>query len=105
MHEKYGCREVVKLLSDYIDGECTSEMDALIEGHLADCPNCIAFVNTLRKSVSMTRALAYEDIPKELNARLHRVLGRRIPMEDLPPEVREHPFDEPGLTREEEERL
>lgn len=105
MHDKYGCREVVKLLSDYIDGECTSEMDALIEAHLVDCPNCIAFVNTLRKSVSMTRALAYEDIPNDLSARLHRVLGRRIPMDELPREARERPFEESGRAREEEERL
>lgn len=106
MHvEKYGCREVVDLLSDYIDGECTSQVEGLIDAHLADCPHCIAFVNTFRKSVKMTKALDYGDIPKDLRIRLHRVLERKIPLEESPPEMSDHPFKQSGRTLEEEDRI
>ena len=104
-HDMHGCREVVKLLSDYIDGECTPETNTSIKAHLADCPNCIAFVNTLQKSIVMTKALAYEDIPKDLRTRLHRVLERKIPMDGFPPETRPRPFSGFRQTSEEEERL
>ena len=106
MHiEKYDCQEVVDLLSDYVDGECASDVETLIKAHLADCPHCVAFVNTFQKSVVMTKALAYEDIPKDLRVRLHRVLERKIPLEESPPEMRSHPFDESGRTTEEEDRI
>ena len=103
--EKYSCKEVVKLLSDYIDGECSPDVDASIKAHLADCPNCIAFVNTFRKSLVMSKALQYSDIPKDLRKRLHRVLEREVPMEDSSPGMHHHPFDRSGRTAEDEERI
>ncbi len=106
MHEaKYGCKEVVDLLSDYVEGSCSPDAETLIKGHLADCPDCVAFVNTFRKSVVMTKALAYRDIPKDLAERLHRVLERRIPMPDSPPESSSHPFDRPRRRMEDEDTL
>lgn len=102
--EKYGCQEVVDLLSDYIDGDCPPDVSASIETHLADCPDCIAFVNTLRKSVVMAKALSYSDIPKEVRMRLERVLERSVPMEESPPDVHQHPFDRSDRTAEDEKR-
>ena len=102
--EKYGCKEVVDLLSDYVDGECPPDVIASIDAHLSDCANCIAFVNTLRKSLVMSKALGYSDIPKEVRIRLHRVLERSVPMEDSPPDVHGHPIDRSGRTAEDEKR-
>ena len=101
--EKYGCQEVVDLLSDYIDGDCAPHVKGLIDTHLADCPNCLAFVNTLRKSLVMSKALSYSDIPKEVRVRLHRVLERSVPMEDSPPDI-QRPFDQSDRTAEDEKR-
>ena len=106
MHDgKYSCKDVVDLLSDYIDGECPTEDRALIEGHLADCPECITFVNTFRKSISMAKNLTYPDIPDDLRTRLHRVLdekvkGRRVTRPAPPP-----PFVEPEKEIEGEDRI
>jgi anti-sigma factor RsiW len=102
--EKYSCQEVVDLLSDYIDGECPPDVRGLIDTHLADCPDCIAFVNTLRKSLVMAKALSYSEIPKEVRVRLHRVLERSVPMEDSSSDVQQHPFDQSGRTAEDEKR-
>jgi anti-sigma factor RsiW len=101
----YSCEDVVKLLSDYIDGECSPEDKALIEAHLADCPDCVAFVNTFRKSISLAKNLMYVDIPEDLRVRLHRALDekarpRRRTRRTPPP-----PFAEPGKKLEDEERI
>jgi len=102
--ESYGCQEVVQLLSDYIDDECAPGVRSLVDAHLADCPNCMAFVNTLRKSVAMTKALDYSDIPEDVRTRLHRVLERQIPVEGAPPEIQPPPFDRRRTKIEDEDR-
>jgi predicted anti-sigma-YlaC factor YlaD len=71
-HGTYSCKDLTKMLSGYIDEECSPEDKALIEAHLADCPNCIAFVNTFRKSISLAKDLVYEDIPEDLARKLPR---------------------------------
>ena len=101
----YECKDVVKMLSEYIDGECSSEERALIDAHLADCPNCITFVNTFRKSISMAKDLLYVDIPEDLRERLHKVLDdkaapRRETRPATPP-----PFIEPEERTEDEDRI
>jgi predicted anti-sigma-YlaC factor YlaD len=101
----YSCKEVVKLLSDYIDGECSSEDKALIEGHLEDCPNCIAFVNTFRKSISMAKNLTYPDIPNDLRERLHRVLDEKTKPKRVTRSTPPPPFAEPGQEMEGEDRI
>ena len=40
------CKECIELLHDYLDGELSPEIEASLEEHFADCPPCIAFVNT-----------------------------------------------------------
>ena len=106
MHdEKHGCKQIVKLLSDYIDGECISSDRILIESHLADCPDCIAFVNTFRKSISMAKSLKYVDIPEDLRVRLHRVLEHKIRLEGTPPDLSAPPFTEHDTRMEDEDRL
>jgi anti-sigma factor RsiW len=102
--EKYGCQEVVDLLSDYVDGECAPGVAPLIDEHLSDCPNCVAFVNTLRKSMVMSKALGYSDIPKEVRIRLRRVLERGVPIGETPPDVHRHPLDRSDRTAEDEKR-
>lgn len=102
--EMYSCKEVVKLLSDYIEGECSPEVETLIDAHLADCPDCIAFVNTFRKSMAMTKALNYSDIPDDVRVRLRRVLGRQLPMEGASPELPHPPSDRSERKMDDKER-
>jgi anti-sigma factor (TIGR02949 family) len=34
------CRDVVRRLHEYLDGECGEDLEATIRAHLADCPPC-----------------------------------------------------------------
>ncbi len=68
------CKEVVDLLSDYLANELTEEDVAGIRAHLSGCPNCTAFLNSLKTTVALTHNLEPEDIPPEVVDRLQSFL-------------------------------
>lgn len=71
------CREITNLLLDYMAGELNPETVAAFEDHLHLCPDCVAFLNTYKKTVQVTRSLRYESIPAELERRVRRFLRER----------------------------
>lgn len=34
------CRDALRRLNEYLDGECGDDLEATIRAHLADCPPC-----------------------------------------------------------------
>ncbi len=64
------CRDMVELLGDYLDGELNPATAEALKAHLADCPECTAFLNTYRGTVRVTRQLKEEDLPLPLRERL-----------------------------------
>lgn len=44
------CRELLKHLSDYIDGDLDPSSCRHIDAHMKGCRPCIAFIKTLRKT-------------------------------------------------------
>ena len=71
------CREITDLLLDYMTGELDSETVSAFEDHLRLCPDCVAFLNTYKKTVQVTRSLRYDSIPTELEGRVRRFLRER----------------------------
>jgi anti-sigma factor RsiW len=49
------CREIFALLSEYLDRELPEEICREIDAHIAGCPPCVAFVESLRKTVELCR--------------------------------------------------
>jgi anti-sigma factor RsiW len=49
------CKEIFALLSDYLDHDLPEDVCREIDAHIADCPPCVAFVNSLRKTVELCR--------------------------------------------------
>lgn len=70
------CRDLLRLLSDYVDGELDEALCAAIEQHMAACGNCRVVVDTLRKTVMLYHALSQEPtpLPQDMQERLVRVL-------------------------------
>lgn len=64
------CRDIVELLAGYLEGELDPATAEALAGHLADCRECTAFVNTYRSTVRTARQLREEEIPPQLRARL-----------------------------------
>ncbi len=71
------CKDLVDLLSDYVDGQLDPAAARRLERHLRGCADCTAFLNTFRKMQRMTRAAAQAAMPEELRARLRRFQRER----------------------------
>ncbi len=68
------CREMLGSLSEYLDGELESQLCTEIERHMAECGNCRAVVDTLRKTVTLYREHGHEELPPDARERLYAVL-------------------------------
>lgn len=64
--ESEKCEEVFALLSDYLNLELPPEACRAIEQHLAGCPPCIEFLESLRKTVDLCRRYTPAELPAPL---------------------------------------
>ena len=62
------CRELVELVTDYLEGALDPGAQQRFEAHLRICDGCVAYVEQMRTT--------------------GRILGR-IPEESLPPDIRD----------------
>lgn len=75
------CREFVAFLDDYISNGQPSETRLIFERHLAECPQCVRFLNNYRDTVRLVRdsekmEQAVLDAPPEIIA---AILAARNP--------------------------
>lgn len=71
------CRAIVDVLCDYLEGQLPPEDERDFDSHMADCPPCLAFLKTYRKTTEICRSLSPEEIPRELKERLKQFLKTR----------------------------
>lgn len=58
------CEHIFALLSEYLDQELPPASCEELEQHLRQCPPCIQFVRSLRRSVDLCRQLGQNpDVP------------------------------------------
>ena len=64
------CREVVELVSDYLDG-ALAEIDRVrFEAHLTGCDGCSAYLDQMRQTVRLAGTLAPEALDPVFRDRL-----------------------------------
>jgi anti-sigma factor RsiW len=73
-HHPENCKEVLALLSDYVDLELPSEACGEVKKHLADCPACAEFVESLRHTIALCHAYASSTLPAPLSEGARREL-------------------------------
>ena len=79
------CARIFATLSEYLDRELPDAGCGDLEEHLRDCPECIQFVDSLKRSVEVCRQYGAsrpsEPVPPEklaeLRAAYDRMLARR----------------------------
>ncbi len=59
------CREVVELLTDYLEGALSPRDHERLEGHLAACPPCTAYLAQIRSTISLAGHVAPDDLSAE----------------------------------------
>lgn len=69
------CAQLESQLSDYLDGEARAEICRAIEAHLAECNDCRLVIDTLKKTIALYRAAPCDEVPRDMHARLVRVLN------------------------------
>jgi len=69
------CKEVIlDYLADYLEKALSPEVMADFERHLAECPACLAYLNTYKKTRDLTRHAIPGAMPDEMKAYLRRLL-------------------------------
>jgi anti-sigma factor RsiW len=64
------CRQVVELMTEYLEGTLTPRDRARFEEHIAGCDGCRAYLAQLRTTQRVVGKLADEPIPEPLEAEL-----------------------------------
>lgn len=64
------CREVVELVTGYLERALPADETALFEQHLNFCEGCAWYVEQMRGTVRAAGRLAEDDIPAEARHRL-----------------------------------
>jgi anti-sigma factor RsiW len=77
------CREFVAFLSEYVEGGLDPDEAARFEAHLAECPDCVAYLESFRETIHLGRecfaegAEPPEGAPEELVAAILAARGSR----------------------------
>ncbi|MBI2114188.1 MAG: zf-HC2 domain-containing protein [candidate division NC10 bacterium] len=72
------CREMVDLLSDYVDGDLEPMVARQLAAHLRGCTDCTAFLRTFKGTQALVREAACEEMPEELKVRLRDFLRSNL---------------------------
>jgi anti-sigma factor RsiW len=68
--KKLTCRELVELVTDYLDGSLSRRDRARFEAHIAACGNCTQYVEQFRETIRLTGTLRESDVSAEAEAAL-----------------------------------
>ncbi len=72
------CKDFKELLSAYADGELSLTQRDFIKEHLADCPNCVATLNSYKETNMMIASLRkIQAIPDIKEATMSKIKGRQ----------------------------
>ncbi len=64
------CRELVELVTDYLEARLTAPARARFEAHLGECDGCGAYVAQIRQAIDVAGRAGPEDVPAAAQERL-----------------------------------
>lgn len=67
------CREMVELVTEYIEGTMPPRERAIFEAHLSVCPGCTAYLEQMRQTIAVLGRLTEETIPPHARDELLKV--------------------------------
>jgi anti-sigma factor RsiW len=56
------CRDVVELITAYLDGELPADVREAVETHLSGCDGCTMVLDQFRRTIDLTGRLREEDV-------------------------------------------
>ena len=59
------CREMVELITGYLEGRLPAEDHVRFERHLAVCPHCTAYLEQMRMTIAAAGRISADDLSDE----------------------------------------
>lgn len=72
------CKDAIEIMGDYLEASLGPELVAALEQHFQDCPPCVAYLNTYRKTRELTGRVGRVEMPEEMKQRLRQFLIERL---------------------------
>ncbi|HEY2371155.1 MAG TPA: zf-HC2 domain-containing protein [Gaiellaceae bacterium] len=69
------CKELVELVTDYLEGSLSRRDRKRFEKHIDGCTNCREYVAQFRETIRLTGTLREQDISREAADELLRVFA------------------------------
>jgi anti-sigma factor RsiW len=66
------CRELVELVTAYLEGDLSSGERKRFEAHLSGCDGCTMYVEQMRRTIVLTGSLRVDDVSAEAEEALLR---------------------------------
>lgn len=74
----FRCRDVGQLLYEYVEERLEPPVSQQLEQHLADCPGCLAFINTYKQTIRLSDGLRPTEMPPELQQKLRSFITTKL---------------------------
>jgi anti-sigma factor RsiW len=63
--DEMSCRELVKVITDYLEGRMAADDRLRFEAHLEECPYCVNYLEQMRATVEALGQLGEDTIAPE----------------------------------------
>jgi anti-sigma factor RsiW len=70
------CRQMVELITDYLEGALPRSQRRRFEAHIAGCEHCSEYLEQMRRTIRLTGRLRAEDLSPEMSEELTAVYRR-----------------------------
>lgn len=68
MDNKMTCKELVELITDYLEGQLSDDVRIRVENHLSGCNGCTNYLEQMRQTIRLTGKLREEALsPQQRN--------------------------------------
>ena len=64
------CREIVELVTDYLEGDLDADTATALEVHLELCPGCVRYLDQIRETVATLGGVSSDNLSNEVQAGL-----------------------------------
>jgi anti-sigma factor RsiW len=72
------CKKITDLIFNYLTDRLTPALRREFERHLRICPDCVNFLNTYKKTISLTGSLSAREIPRNVRATVLAFLRQKM---------------------------
>jgi len=73
----HNCADVAAHICENLDYKLTSKKCREIKKHLEQCPNCTAYLDSMKKTVKLYRLVRNPRVPSSARTKLYKVLKLR----------------------------